>query len=195
MSTLSMIISTFITAVFTENIVFHYTYGMCPFLGVSKKTNTALGMGLTVTLVITISSIFSYLIYNYLLVPFELEYLKILLFILIIAAFVQLIEILLKRFIPVLYKALGIYLPLVTTNCAVLGTANLVLDMSFVKMVIYSFGIGLGFLMALLLMSGIRERLEKADVPKPFKGFPIALIIACIMALAFSGLGGLDFFK
>lgn len=196
MSILIMIVSTLITAVFTENVVFYYTYGMCPFLGVSKKTNTALGMGLTVILVITASSIFSYLVYTYLLVPFELEYLQILLFILIIAAFVQLMEMLLKRFIPALYKGLGIYLPLVTTNCAVLGTANAVITKSFgfVEMTFYSIFIGVGFLMALMLMSGIRERLEKADVPKCFKGFPIALVIACIMALAFSGLSGLKFF-
>jgi electron transport complex protein RnfA len=191
-----MIISTLITAVFTENVVFHYTYGICPFLGVSKKTNTALGMGLTVTLVIAASSILSYLVYTYLLVPFELEYLRILLFILIIAAFVQMMEMLLKKFIPALYKGLGIYLPLVTTNCAVLGTANVVINnaMPFLDLTFYSIFIGVGFLMALILMSGIRERLEKADIPKSFKGFPIALIIGCIMAIAFSGLAGLNFF-
>ena len=131
MNILVMIVSTFITAVFTENIVFYYTYGICPFLGVSQKSKTAIGMGLTVILVITLSSILSYLIYTYLLIPFELEYLQILLFILIIASLVQLMEILFKRFIPALYKGLGIYLPLVTTNCAVLGTANAVITKGF----------------------------------------------------------------
>jgi electron transport complex protein RnfA len=196
MDFLVMIVSTFITAVFTENIVFHYTYGMCPFLGVSQKSKTAVGMGLTVILVITISSILSYLVYTYLLLPFELEYLQILLFILIIAALVQLMEILLKRFIPALYKALGIYLPLVTTNCAVLGTANAVIakELVFVDTMFYSLFIGVGFLLALVLMSGIRERSEKADIPKSFKGLPIALIAAGIMAMAFSGLSGLSFF-
>ncbi|NLC16593.1 MAG: electron transport complex subunit RsxA [Clostridiales bacterium] len=191
-----MIVSTFITAVFTENLVFYYTYGICPFLGVSQKSKTAIGMGLTVILVITLSSILSYLIYTYLLIPFELEYLQILLFILIIASLVQLMEILFKRFIPALYKGLGIYLPLVTTNCAVLGTANAVITKGFmfIETVFYSLFIGVGFLLALILMSGIRERLEKADVPKSFKGFPLALIAAGIMAMAFSGLSGLNFF-
>lgn len=196
MNILVMIVSTFITAVFTENIVFYYTYGICPFLGVSQKSKTAIGMGLTVILVITLSSILSYLIYTYLLIPFELEYLQILLFILIIASLVQLMEILFKRFIPALYKGLGIYLPLVTTNCAVLGTANAVITKGFmfVETVFYSLFIGVGFLLALILMSGIRERLEKADVPKSFKGLPLALIAAGIMAMAFSGLSGLNFF-
>ncbi|HEY8423904.1 MAG TPA: Rnf-Nqr domain containing protein [Clostridia bacterium] len=191
-----MLISTLVTAVFTENIVFYYTYGMCPFLGVSQKSKNAVGMGLTVILVITLSSMLSYIIYTYLLVPFELEYLQILLFILIIAALVQLMEILLKRFIPALYKGLGIYLPLVTTNCAVLGTANAVISkgLTFVNTIFYSFFIGVGFLLALILMAGIRERAEKADIPKSFKGLPIALIAAGIMAMAFSGLSGLNFF-
>lgn len=192
-----MVLSTLISAVFTQNIVFSYTLGLCPFLGVSKKTNNAVGMGIAVILVITASSLLSYLLYYYLLVPFELEFMSLLLFILVIAAFVQLLEILLKRFIPALYKGLGIYLPLVTTNCTVLGTANLVTIervFAFPDMIFFAFFIGVGFLLALYLMAGIRERLEKSDIPKSFRGFPITLIAAGIMAMAFLGLGGINFF-
>ncbi|MDR2202273.1 MAG: RnfABCDGE type electron transport complex subunit A [Clostridiales bacterium] len=193
----TVVIAIVIAGVFTNNIVLSQSIGICPFLGVSKKTNSAIGMGLAVTFVITVSSVVCYILYHYVLVPLNLVYLQTITFILIIAALVQLLDILIKRFSPALYAALGVYLALITTNCAVLGTANAVITSGYdlLQTFVGSFSIGVGFTLALILMAGIREKVDLAPVPKPFRGLPIALIIAGLMALAFGGFAGLSFFK
>lgn len=187
-----------IAAIFSNNIVLTQSIGICPFLGVSKKTSSAVGMGLAVTFVITLSSVLSYILYVYVLLPLNLTYLNILLFILVIAALVQIIEIVLKKFSPTLYNGMGIYLPLITTNCAVLATAKeVVVAGAFTdlfQVFIHALCIGLGFLLALILMASVREKLNRCDIPKPFRGFPIALLAAGIISLAFIGLGELAFF-
>lgn len=184
-----------VTSVITNNIVLSQSIGICPFLGVSKKTNASIGMGLAVTFVIAVSSVVCYALYNFVLVPLELAYLQTITFILIIACLVQLIDIVLKKVSPTLYNSLGVYLALITTNCAVLGTANAVITSGYdmLQTFICGFSIGIGFTLALVLMAGIREKLETSTIPKPFQGFPIALIIAGIMAIAFSGFSGLVF--
>jgi len=182
------------TAIFIENIIFSKFLGTCPFLGVSEKPVTALGMGLSVTFVITVSSAATWLVYHLILVPLGLEFLKTVAFILIIASSVQLIEMFLKRYVPALYQSLGIYLPLITTNCAVLGVAllNVQNEYSFIKSVVYGFSSAVGFMMAILIFAGVRERLKFARPPKPFRGLPIALISAGLIVLAFMGFSGIN---
>ena len=167
--------------------------GLCPFFGVSKKTQNALGMGLAVIFVMGIASVASWLIYALVLVPLKLEFLQIITFILIIAFLVQLVEIFIKKYSQPLYKSLGIYLPLITTNCAVLGVAflNIQENYSFLGSLVAGISAGIGFTLALLLMSGIRERMEFMDIPKPFRGLPIAFIVASLMSLAFLGFAGM----
>ncbi len=180
-------------AILTENFIFSRFYGICPFLGVSDKPSTALGMGMAVTFVMTISSAVTWAIYHLLLEPNELQYLKTIAFILVIAALVQFIEMFLKRYIPTLYGALGIYLPLITTNCAVLGSAlvNIEQGYDFGKSIVFGFSAALGFTMAIVVFAGVRERLRFAQPPKAFKGFPILLIAASLAAMAFSGFSGM----
>jgi Na+-translocating ferredoxin:NAD+ oxidoreductase subunit A len=182
-----------ISAVLVNNFVFARFLGTCPFLGVSKKTETAIGMGMAVIFVLTLSSLFTWLSYEYLLVPNHVEYLQTIVFILIIAAFVQLVEMFIKKASPSLYQALGIYLPLITTNCAVLAVAviNVQAGYNFWESVLFGFGAAVGFALALILFSGIRERLELSEIPKPLQGTAIALITAGLLALAFMGFTGL----
>ena len=182
-----------IAAVFINNVILNKFLGMCPFMGVSKKTSSALGMGAAVIFVIFFASICTYGLYYFVLEPFSLQYMDLITFILVIAAFVQLVEMFIKKFSPTLYKSLGIYLPLITTNCAVLGVAleNISNGFTFTEMLAYSFAVPLGFTLVIFIFSCIRERMEISKVPTSFFGNPIALIVAGIMALAFSGLGGL----
>ena len=187
------ILSLFITAVFAGNFVMVKFYGICPFLGVSKKTDTAVGMGMAVTFVMAMSSAITYLANRYLLVPYQLEYLQTILFILIIAGLVQFVEMVVKKVMPSLYNALGIYLPLITTNCAVLGvTINNINDgFAFSESMVSSLGCGLGFLLAMVLFAGLRSRIDEAEVPKAFKGVAVTLIAASFISLAFMGLDGI----
>lgn len=183
----------FIGSVLINNIILNKFLGICPFMGVSKKTSSALGMGAAVTFVIFASSIFTYAIYHLVLVKFSIKYMDLITFILVIAAFVQLVEMVIKKYSPTLYKSLGIYLPLITTNCAVLGVAleNISNGFTFSQMIVYSLGVPIGFTLVIFIFSTIRERLESAKTSAPFVGNPIALIVAGLMALAFSGLAGL----
>jgi electron transport complex protein RnfA len=183
----------FISAVLVQNFVLYYFFGICPFLGVSKKIDSALSMGLAVTFVMTITAVVSWLINNLILIPYGLDYLQIVSFILVIASLVQLVEMFIRKISPPLYQALGIYLPLITTNCAIMGLALIAAlkEYNFVEIVIFGFGSGLGFTLAIVLMAGIREQLDLADVPKPLEGAGIALIVAGIMALAFNGFLGM----
>lgn len=174
----------------TENVILSQTIGICPFLGVSKKSSSAIGMGIAVTFVILVASIVTWCLYR-LLENFQITFLKTLTFILVIASLVQIIEMFIKKVSPSLYKALGIYLPLITTNCAVLGCANAVAEMAFLPMFIYSLFTGLGFLFVMWIFSNLREKIESAPVPEGFKGFPIALISAAALALIFARLGGI----
>ena len=189
------IITILISALFTENFVMVKFYGCCPFLGVSKKTDTAVGMGIAVTFVMAIASAVTYIAYTYLLVPFGLEYLQTILFILIIAGLVQFVELFIKKAMPPLYNALGIYLPLITTNCAVLSVTllNVEKNYNFLFSLLYGIFAGLGFTLAIVLMAGIRERMDEAAMPVSFRGFPAALITAGLMALAVMGFSGLSF--
>lgn len=182
-----------ITAIFVNNIVFAQFLGICPFLGVSSKLSNAVGMGIAVTVVMIISTLVTSLLQNFVLVPLELEYMQTILFILVIAALVQMLEIIMKKVSPGLYVALGVFLPLITTNCAVLGVAILVTQkgMSLTQSVVYAFATAIGFLMALVIFAGIREQLELADVPRPMRGIPVALITAGILAMAFMGFAGI----
>ena len=179
-------------AALVNNVVLSQFLGLCPFLGVSKKTDTAAGMGAAVIFVIMIASAVTYAIYYGILVTFDLEYLQTIVFILVIAALVQLVEMILKRFIKPLYQALGVYLPLITTNCAVLGVANSNIDRgySFVESMVCSFGTSLGFLIAIVILAGIREKSENNNIPKPFRGTPMVLVASGLMAIAFSGFTG-----
>ena len=180
-------------AILTNNFIFSQFLGICPFLGVSKKIDTAVGMGAAVTFVMALASAFCYLI-NLVLVPLNLAFMQTVAYILVIAGLVQFVEMFLKKNIPTLYTALGVYLPLITTNCAVLGVAllNTQNDYNFIESVVYGITGGLGFLLAIYLFSTVRERLEFADYPKAFEGFPIALITAGLIALAFMGFSGLQ---
>jgi electron transport complex protein RnfA len=181
------------TMIFVNNIILAQFLGICPFIGVSKKRSSAIGMSLSVMLVIFLAGTISWLLYNLVLVPLEIPYLSLLTFILVIASIVQLLEMVLKKFIPSLYKALGIYLPLITTNCAILGvavTGNIKAGYDFINMIVYSLAIGVGYLLVMFIFSAIREKIDNLPIPAPFKGAPIALIIAGFMALAFSGLLG-----
>lgn len=183
----------FIGAIVINNVVLSRFLGICPFLGVSKKLETATGMGLAVTFVITIASAISYIVYTFMLVPLHLEYLYAIAFILVIASLVQFVEMIIQKSSPSLYQALGVYLPLITTNCAVLGVAviNMQSKYSLLQSVINGLGTSLGFLLAIVLMAGIRERIQYNNVPRPFKGYPIVLITAGLMAIAFLGFTGL----
>ncbi len=178
--------------VLINNYVLQQFLGICPFLGVSKKFDQASGMGIAVTFVMLCATAVTWPIYTYALVPLKLEYLQTIVFILVIAALVQFVEIVLKKFIPALHKSLGVYLPLITTNCAVLGvTLNNITDgYNFIESMISSLGVGLGFLLAMVLFAGVRSRIENCPSPKPFKGIPITLIAASIVALAFFGFAG-----
>lgn len=182
-----------IGAMLVENFVLSKFLGICPFLGVSKKTSTALGMSGAVVFVLVLSQAVTWLANEYLLEPNKLEYLQTITFILVIAALVQFVETVLKKLMPSLYKALGVYLPLITTNCAVLGSALIFVerDHTFVESVVFGFAAGLGFTLALILFSGIRERLETADIPEAFKGMPITLIAASLVSITFIGFAGL----
>lgn len=184
----------FITAVFVNNVILAQFLGICPFLGVSKKIDTATGMGVAVTLVLTVSTIVTYLVQIYVLNPLGLEYLQTIAFILIIAALVQMIEIMLKKLNPALYQALGVFLPLITTNCCVLGVAILVIqnDYNLLEGIIYAASIGLGFLLAMVVFAGLREQLAFVKIPKAMEGMPIALVTASLLAMAFMGFSGVD---
>lgn len=186
-----------ISAVLVNNVVFVRILGLCPFMGVSKKLETAIGMGAATTFVLTLGSGTSYLIDHYLLQPLDLVYLRTLSFIVVIAAIVQLTELVIQKTSPVLHQVLGIYLPLITTNCAVLGIPllNVGLKHNLLESLLFGFGSSLGFTLALVLFAGIRERLEGADVPQPFRGTSIAMITAALMSLAFMGFAGLDRFQ
>ncbi len=180
------------SAILVENFIFSKFYGCCPFLGVSEKPDTALGMGMAVTFVMTVSGAVTWAVYRYLLVPFDLQYLQTVAFILVIAALVQFIEMFLRRFIRALYSALGIYLPLITTNCAVLSAALLAVqkNYSFGEAVAFGFSAALGFTLAITVFAGLRARMENAEVPRAFRGFPITLITAGLLAMAFSCFSG-----
>lgn len=188
---MSNLVTIAFAAFLTENVILSQIWGVCPFLGVSTKRKNAVGMGLAVTLVIFVSTVITWVLYNYVLIPLDIVYLQILVFILVIASLVQMIEMFLKKSSPGLYKALGIYLPLITTNCAVLGVANASIDKSFVEMLVYSFFSGFGFLFVMFIFSGLREKINYSPVPEGFKGFPIALIAAAGLALIFARLGGI----
>ena len=189
MKALAMI---FMTAILTENFILCKFLGICPFLGVSKKLNTAVGMSLAVIFVMAIATAVTYPINQGLLVKYNLEYLQTIVFILVIAALVQFVEIVLKKFIPSLYQSLGIYLPLITTNCAVLGVVLLNVDngYGFAQSMINSIGGGVGFMVAMVMFAGVREKLEGCDIPKALKGLPITLIAASLVSVSFQGFTG-----
>ena len=180
-------------AIFVNNVVLAQFLGICPFLGVSSKVETSLGMGAAVTFVMALTSVVAWSIQTYVLVPLGIEYMQTIVFILVIAALVQMVEIMLKKVSPSLYQALGIFLPLITTNCAVLGVAILMISKEFnlLQSIVYSVATAIGFALALVLFAGIRERLELEDVPKAVQGVPVALITAGILAMAFMGFSGL----
>ena len=182
-----------ISSIFVNNIVLSQFLGICPFLGVSGKVSTSLGMGAAVTFVLAIASIAAYLIQYHILVPLHIEYMQTIVFILVIAALVQMVEIILKKVSPALYQALGIFLTLITTNCAVLGVAILLVQKEYNlgEAVVYAVAVAVGFTLALVLFAGLRERLELENVPKALRGVPIALITAGILAMAFMGFSGL----
>ncbi len=183
----------FITAIFVNNIVLSQFLGICPFLGVSKKISTAAGMGMAVTFVMTMSTIVTYLAYHLLLVPYHLEFMITVMFILIIASLVQMVEIIMRKVSPALYSALGVFLPLITTNCAVLGIAILAIqkDYNLINSVCYAIANALGFTLAIILFASLRERLETAALPQAIRGIPIALITAGLLSMAFMGFTGI----
>ena len=187
------LLALFISAILINNFVLYYFLGICPFLGVSKKLDSAVSMGLAVTFVMTITAVISWMINNWILIPYNIGYLQTVAFILVIASLVQLVEMFIRKMSPPLYQALGIYLPLITTNCAIMGLALLAArkNYTFFEAVIFGTGSGIGFTLAIVLMAGIREQLDLADVPEPLKGAGIALIVAGIMALAFTGFSGM----
>lgn len=184
----------FISAIFVNNIILSQFLGICPFLGVSKKIDTALGMGMAVAFVLTLATIVTYLIQYGLLVPLGLQYLQTLSFILVIAALVQMVEIILRKVSPALYQALGIFLPLITTNCAVLGVAILVIqkDYTLAESIAYAFSTALGFALALTIFAGMREQMALVQIPKGMRGMAIVLVAAGLLSLAFMGYGGVD---
>ena len=192
------LVAIFLAAILTENYVLQRFLGICPFLGVSKNLNSALGMSISVIFVMVLSTLVTWPIYYGLLVRFELEYLQTIVFILAIATLVQLLETILRKFMPALYRELGIYLPLITTNCAVLGITMLVIERAagdptygFVEALVNAFGSGVGFLVAMVLFSGVRERLELSNIPKALQGLPITLMAASLVAVSFLGFSGL----
>jgi electron transport complex protein RnfA len=186
-------ITIIIVALFVNNVVLAQFLGICPFLGVSGKLSTSMGMGFAVIFVMALANFATYFINQYLLIPYQIEFMRTISFILIIAALVQVVEIVLKKVSPPLYQALGIYLPLITTNCAVLGTALLAIkkDYNLLQSVVYASSTAAGFMLALVIMAGIREQLELVNIPKGMKGFPISFILAGLLSLAFMGFAGL----
>ena len=184
----------FISARFVNNIVLSQFLGICPFLGVSKKVDTAMGMGAAVAFVLTLATIVTFLLQQYVLIPLHIEYLQTISFILVIASLVQMVEIILKKISPPLYQALGIFLPLITTNCAVLGVAILVIQKQFslIESVVYAFSTAIGFALALIVFAGLREQLALTNVPKGMRGMSIVLITAGLLSLAFMGFSGVD---
>ena len=188
------LIGIIIVAIFVNNVVFSQFLGICPFLGVSKKVDTAIGMGIAVMFVLTIATIVTYLIHKGILEPFNLEYLQTISFILVIASLVQMVEIVLKKTSPALYEALGVFLPLITTNCVILGVAILVIqkDFNLLESVIYAVSTAIGYAIAIIIFSSIREQLALTKLPKSMQGIPIALITAGIIAMAFMGFSGID---
>lgn len=188
-----------IGAILINNFVLVQFLGICPFLGVSQKVKTASGMGIAVTFVMLCASALTWVVQNYLLVPFGIEYMQTIAFILVIAVLVQFVEMFLQKSIPSLYNSLGVYLPLITTNCAVLGVAinNITMfggaEMSFIKSIVYGTSAGIGFTVAIVLFAGVRERLEDADIPEFLKGMPIVLVSAALLSVAFLGFSGLSF--
>ena len=187
------LLSILLTMILTQNFVLAKFLGICPFLGVSKKLNTAVGMSAAVIFVMALATAVTYPINQFLLVKFDLEYLQTIVFILVIAALVQLVEIILKKYIPALYNALGIYLPLITTNCAVLGVVILNVDngYGFAQSMFSSVGAGLGFMVAMVMFAGVRERLESCDIPKFMQGLPITLVAASLVSVSFLGFTGI----
>lgn len=190
---MSELITLFVTSVLINNVVLNQFLGMCPFMGVSKKRSSAIGMGLAVIFVIVVAALITYAIYYWILVPLNLQYMDLIAFILVIASLVQLTEMFIKKTSPALYKSLGVYLPLITTNCVVLNVClvNISNSYDFAHMLVYSIGTPIGFALVLYIFSTIRERLDIANVPNPLKGNPIAMIVAAIMAVAFSGFAGI----
>ena len=196
MEYMKVLVGILVAAILSENFILVKFYGICPFMGVSKKIDTALGMGMAVTFVMALASAATYAVYYLLLVPFDLAFMQTPAFILVIASIVQVVEMFLKKAIPALYKALGIFLPLITTNCAVLGVAllNVQKGYDFLQSVLNGACGGLGFTLSIVLFASIRERVDKAESPDSFKGFPLTLIAAGLMALAFMGFSGLKIF-
>ncbi len=190
MTELALII---VSTVFVNNVIFSRFLGLCPYFGVSKKLDTALGMSMAVVFVLTLAGTITYVVQTYLLVPFHIEYLQTIAFILVIAALVQLVEIVMKKVAPALYRSLGIFLPLITTNCAILGISILAVQNKYdlIETIVFSFGSALGFGLALIIFSSIREVLETRQIPKVFSGTPIAMIVAGILAMAFVGFSGI----
>ena len=190
MAELALII---VSAVFVNNVIFSRFLGLCPYFGVSKKLDTALGMSMAVVFVLTLAGAITYIVQTYILEPLHIGYLQTIAFILVIASLVQLVEIVMKKVAPALYRALGIFLPLITTNCAILGVSILAVQSRFnlLNTVVFSFGSALGFGLALVIFSSVREALEVRNIPKPFHGAPIAMIVAGILAMAFMGFTGM----
>jgi len=190
-----------IAAIFIQNFILTRFLGLCPFMGVSKKLSTASGMGMAVIFVMTVASMFTWPINHFILEPYNVVYLQTIVFILVIASLVQLVEMILRKYSPVLYESLGVFLPLITTNCAILGVVLLNAKINpysgenytFVEATVNGFTSGVGFLLALILMAGVREKLDLADIPKPFEGLPIAFVAAGLMAIAFLGFAGMTF--
>lgn len=182
-----------VAAVFVNNIVLTQFLGICPFLGVSRRLSTALGMGGGVVFVMTLATIITYLVQKYLLVPLRIDFMQTIVYILVIAALVQMVEIILKKVSPALYQALGVYLPLITTNCTILGVAILVIrkDLNLLESTVFAAANAVGFTFALVLFSGIRERLDLVDIPEGMKGIPLALVLAGLLSLAFMGFSGI----
>jgi len=182
-----------ISSIFVNNFVLSRFLGICPFLGVSKKVETALGMGAAVTFVMALASAITYVVQYAILEPLNLGYLQTIAFILVVAALVQFVEMIIKKMTPSLYQALGVFLPLITTNCAVLGVAflNIQYEYNFIETIVNGIGAALGFTLAIVLFAGVRERLESSEIPKAFEGFPIALLSAGLMAIAFLGFSGM----
>ena len=193
---MSQILGIIIAAILSENFILVKFYGICPFMGVSKKIDTALGMGMAVTFVMALASAATWAVNEFLLVPFQLQYMQTVAFILVIASIVQVVEMFLKKSVPALYKALGIFLPLITTNCAVLGVAlvNVQNGYDFLQSVVNGACGGLGFTVSIVVFASLRERVDKAECPECFKGFPLTLIAAGLLALAFMGFSGLKIF-
>ena len=181
------------SAIFINNFVLAKFLGICPFIGVSRQLDSALGMGMAVTFVLTLSSVVTWFVYQHILLPYQLAFLKTIAFILVIASLVQFVELVLKKTSPILYKSLGIYLPLITTNCAVLGAASINVQKGYnlLMSTVFGLGAGLGFTLALILMAGIRERLDECNIPRVLRGAPIAFITAGLISLAFMGFAGM----